>query len=281
MTGPHPGATALTLAVLAVGTLTGCGSPRPVGGPATVDMITDSGGYPARRQLIDRATERATSTCMAAAGFAWSGFAGEPGPGPGNRARDGYGITAPAVPPPGNATGGPELAALIGSPPRRATLRLPGLAQYTFPDSGCLAEGRAAVAGDTTAWARLAYLPGELNKQLSQRVAGDPRLVAARAAWSGCMAGHGHRYAAPDDIPAALAGRLRAHPEQRAALHAEETALAGLDARCNQRTRLSRTELDLRRAAVPGLGAARLEQAGELTGLAEAATVRARKILTR
>lgn len=275
------------LAVLAIGGLFGCGSPRPKStAPASpepaaaIDMITGSGTFPARRHLFDKATDTVTDQCVRAAGVPWSSRPAEPPAAsdedrildlPGRRLH-GYGIADAGNP--DDPADSPRVASLlVGSPPRYGTLTIPGMAKYTFPVTGCLAEGRAAVAGDVSTWARISYLPAEIGRRLGRAVAADPRYLAAQRRWRQCMADRDLPYATPDD--------LRTHLARTRAPRAEEIRLAVQDAQCDHDVRLSLTGLALRRAAAATLDPGLRTEMARLSAAFDAAVGRAQALLSR
>ena len=84
--------------------------------------------------------------------------------------------------------------------------------------------------------------------QLDQRIASDPRMVPAVAAWSACMRAAGYELARPQDVDSTLAAKLEAivgPPEQSgavvdydraalAALQREEVAMVAADISCEE-----------------------------------------------
>jgi hypothetical protein len=245
-----------TLAALALVPLSGCG-PQPESSTpasrldsATIDMITDSGTFPTLRYLVDRATDRATEQCMRASGVNWSAIVGKPPSAsdeerildPAARKQHGYGFADGGEPTPRGADDPRVDAAMVGSPPRYATLTVLGAARYTYPVTGCLAQARAAVVGDVATWMRISVTPQEINMRLAGAVPADPRYPAAQQRWRRCMADHHLPYSTPVD--------LRRHlVETNDTTRDEEIRLAVQDARCDHEARLSLTELSLRRSA--------------------------------
>ena len=240
-----------------------------------IDMITDSGGYPDRKYLVETADERVTAECMRSAGFTWSGFVYKPPPGSDedraldldDRRKRGYGVADPGQEPQPQI-GGPDdgrSAALFGKARKLAKLDAPGFGQAEFPVEGCLAQAHAAIFGDVATWARLMFLPQGANAILARTTDGDPRLLAAGKAWSRCMKDHGYRYAKPGEIRSDLQTSYRDDPDPVQVRQDKEIKLALQDAACDRKVGLARTELDLRRAAARMLPA---DQRSDLAHLA-------------
>jgi hypothetical protein len=247
---------------------------------AAVDMITSSGGFPARRYLVDLATDRMTERCMRAAGIGWSAPVGKPPPAsdedrildPAARRRHGYGFADGDGERPDPGGGDPRVdAAMVGSAPRYETLTVLGTARYTYPVTGCLARARAAVAGDAATWMRISVTPQEIGMRLGGAVTADARYSAAQRRWARCMADHHLRYATPED--------LRRHLVRTKADRAEEIGLAVQDARCDVAARLSRTELSLRRAAAQTVEPAQRAEMIRVSAAFATAVSRARTLL--
>jgi len=110
---------------------------------------------------------------------------------------------------------------------------------------GCSREAAAQVFGGAEVIQSLQVALDELD----QRVASDPRMVTAVAAWSGCMRAAGFDLARPEDVDTTLASRLAAivGPPQRsaavvdydkaalAALQRDEVAVVTADISCEQK----------------------------------------------
>ena len=86
-----------TLLVLMAGILSGCGSSQPGGarvpdrlGQSTVDMVTNSGDYPARLYRVALVDVVLTEKCMRDAGIPWKGDVARPNP----DADEGGGVSA-------------------------------------------------------------------------------------------------------------------------------------------------------------------------------------------
>lgn len=93
---------------------------------------------------------------------------------------------------------------------------------------GCSREAAAQVFGGEEV---IQSLQTELE-ELEQRVATDPRMVAAVKEWSACMRAAGHDLARPDEVDSTLSAKLEAivgPPERSAAVAAyDQAALAAL-----------------------------------------------------
>ncbi|MEV4416708.1 hypothetical protein [Catellatospora sp. NPDC049609] len=295
-------------ALLLAATLAGCGTTQPAGGSppaapavpieldaAALDLVTWSGTFPAGHHLVLRAMAKVTADCMRTHGFTWTPYAAEP-PLDGTdeqrtldlerRRRDGYGLWRTdgdgAQEPPSADPAADEpryQQALNGDPARTGSLDVPGLGTITYALDGCTARGYATVFGDITTWARVAYLPQGINRTAARTAAAHPRHGEALAAWSRCMAGHGHRYATPDDIRVALGTAYRQSGGRAEDRREAEVALAVQDARCDQQVRLTATELELRREAVRALAVDQRAEIARLSAGFTAAVARARSLL--
>jgi hypothetical protein len=241
-----------------------------------LDLVTDSGGEPQRRYAIELAETAVTQRCMSARGLRWSGSVLRPAPGTdedralrmADRQRQGYGTAAGDGSPPD--AGGPDPGpALFGDLDDVGQIAVAGLGTISYPRHGCLAQGYAAVYGDTATWARAAYLPQAVARTLGHAAHQDPRYLAALTHWRTCMATAGHRYADPDAVRVSVGRQQRSGKglDRKA-----EIALAVTDARCNHTAGLFRTDLAVRRdtarTSEPGLRA-------EIAGLGEAQTAAA------
>jgi hypothetical protein len=254
--------TAVALMVLWL--LFGCGYPQPKSAEpqldqATVDMITNTGGYPDRQYHVALVDMALTERCMRAAGISWRGQVDEPNPDADAGGavsvdwvrRHGYGLSD------GNTNAGqPQQptsddarlrTTLLGPRNALAKLVLPNKVVYWYPRTGCAAQAHIAVYGDLDTWARISYLPQEINLVLFNQVKADERYQAALQAWRDCMKQLNYSYVTPSDISSALAGAYRTDAEPLPQRKAKEIALALQDLGCNQQAYLSRTALQLRR----------------------------------
>ncbi|MFI7601840.1 hypothetical protein [Actinoplanes sp. NPDC049681] len=282
-------ARAVTAAMLvAVGLLSGCTSTRPESVPAaaparlseeTVDLVTESGTYPEQRWRVRVADETLTARCMRAAGFTWTGSARPPtrrsaAQELADARRHGYGMSdvgAPADPAEkadDKAAGDPRRqAALFGPDNAFARLVIDGHASYQFPRAGCMAQAHIAVYGSLDAWARITYVPQEINLTLGGRARSDARYQGALRGWQTCMAAHHHTYASPHALIAHLARKYRNDREPLAQRRSAEIRLAVQDLTCNQHAGLNATDAALRREYAQDLSPAERAELSTLTHL--------------
>lgn len=275
----------VTAVLLLVGLLSGCTSVRPESTPAVaparlseeaIDLVTSSGAVPVQMWRVQVADEKLTERCMWAAGFTWTGSAQPPAPRRdaaqmlADARRNGYGMSdvdPEAGPEPGAAPDPRMLAALIGPEEDRAELVIDGRASYSFPRTGCLADAHTAIYGSLDTWARISYIPQEINVVLGGQARTDDRYQAALQGWRACMAAHGHAYESPLDLVERLAAAYPADRRPLARRRAAETRLAVQDVTCNQQAGLSTTEDKLRREYANRLSAKERAELTELTRL--------------
>jgi hypothetical protein len=280
-------ARAVTTAMLvAVGLLSGCTSARPESAPAgppprlseeTVDLITDSGTYPEQRWRLRVADETLTARCMRAAGFTWTGSAQPPtrhgaAQELADARRHGYGMSDTAAPADpagtadGNAAEGPRRqAALFGPDDDFAQLVIDGHASYQFPRTGCMAQAHTAVYGSLDAWARITYVPQEINLTLGWQARSAHRYQAALKQWQTCMRNHRYTYHSPADILDQLATKYLSDHEPLARRRAAEIRLAVQDVSCGQHVGLKSTEDLLRRELAQRLSPTERTELTQLT----------------
>ncbi|WP_327048913.1 hypothetical protein OG320_14105 [Microbispora sp. NBC_01189] len=277
------------LALLACGACasqaSGVTDPGPRLGVAALDLVTASGGFPARARVLTLAEERLVQECMARRGHTYWPITPEPVTGsdeqrtvdlPGRRAH-GYGL---AVKQPGPPRVGPDedkppfQRAMFGDRKREGQLRLPNGSTLSFPTSGCVPEARATLYGDQLLWARVDAVPQVVRTTLR---AEGPELTKARAQWAACMATAGYRYT---DSRAAVADLAAAYQrENTPALRAREIAVATADGECALRAHVPSTESALRRAQAQRLPAAERREISELAEAHCAAYRRAEGVL--
>ena len=244
---------------------------------AVVDLATLSGGWPRAQSLLLTATDRLDTQCLRAAGFPVPELPPEQLSAPEDtaatvdlpgRRRYGYGIATPypQSPPPAAQTYAQTLsgsratafaAAQFGAGRPETTVGLLGVATVSVPTQGCVARSRSRLAGSVTAWARLYYIPQQVETALDGQARTDPRYLAAQSAWSRCMAARGRSYPGPDAAVQALTARYRAGGGT-AAFRREEVAVAVADGQCAASVRLPQTRLAVDRALVPRLPSAEL-----------------------
>jgi hypothetical protein len=255
---------------------------------ATVDMVTNSGGFPESSHDIDVVDAELTRRCMKAAGFTWwrTAVAAR------TRAaidadylarirRQGYGLSEEPEPPP---KAGPvadrsrERDALLGPPDDLATLRTPAGGVFSYPRHGCQARSRLMIFGDLDSWARATRYPQEFNRQIARASEADPRYLAKQKEWRACMAGKGYSYRTPDDIAGRLTEAYRTDSRPLAERRAAEIKIALDDFGCVKSARLAETSLQLRREYAQKLPAADRAELARLAGVFSDATKRAEKL---
>jgi hypothetical protein len=269
----------VTATLLATGLLSGCArnSPAPPDtslSEAAVDIATQSGAYPDQMERVSLAENKLIERCMRGAGFTWSGAARRPArPSDAevlaNARRNGYGMSAAGSPsaPPGTADDGPRIrAALLGPDDDLARLVIDGRAAYWFPRTGCAAQAHIAVYGTLDDWARVSYVPPEIDLILGEQAESDDLYQAALGQWRTCMATHHHTYASPAAVPTELAAKYRTDDEPLAQRRAREITIAVDDATCAQQVGLTATRNALRRQHAQQLSS---PQRAELARLAD------------
>ncbi|MFG1913275.1 hypothetical protein [Micromonospora sp. NPDC048898] len=244
-----------------------------------VDLVTDSGAQPARRLFTTAAEEEVTRRCMAALGETYRPYVPPLAAGddehrlvdlPKRRSR-GYEFTSPVNPP----SVGPDAKrpafqkALFGDGSRDLGLTLPDASVVSFPSSGCVAQGRAAVYTDVVRWARVDSIPQVIGNRLRDQVSGSPELAAATRRWASCMRSKGLPYARP------------AAAREAAGVPAREVTIAVADGECDLQAHLTGTELALRRQAATRLPAADRRELNDLASTACTAAKEAAHILIR
>ncbi|MEV6481005.1 hypothetical protein [Streptomyces sp. NPDC051576] len=259
----------------------GCTS-RPAGsGPTTApaaptvsmtDLATRSGGWPAGAGALQTATDVLEQSCMKAAGFAFPARPAVRLPVPEDesaaigltkRRTQGYGLAvrndADAREPVNHSYEALSTVAKkryqdadVGAGAPHTTVRLYGRATASVPTDGCVAESRARLAGDVKTWARLTYIPEQLDERLTQEAARDPRYLRALDAWRSCMTTHGLHYTSPTEAVTALRERY-AKEGVTERLKRDEINVAVTDGSCATRTHLPTTLLHVRRAHVTQL----------------------------
>ncbi|WP_018352840.1 hypothetical protein [Longispora albida] len=287
-----------TLMVLMVGLLSGCGDPRPESAPvpdrldqATVDMITNTGAYPARLYQVSLAANAQAERCMRDAGIPWRGGVTKPNP----NADEGGGVSVEWVRQHGygmsdgtpSAGGQPEQPAgddprlrdtLLGPPAALAKLTAPNGVVYWYPRQGCAAKGHLALYGDLDTWARITYFPQEISRDLFRRATADERYQAALGRWRVCMAQYGYAYGAPDDVTAALGKQYENSAEPLGQRKEKEITIALRDVGCDRQAGLSKTGLELRREFAQTIEPAQRAEMARLSGLFARAEERSGKL---
>lgn len=278
----------MTALLLAVGLLSGCTHTQPEStltappaplSDAALDMVTRSGGYPDQLWRVTLAEEKLTERCMRAAGFTWTGSTQPPARHSGAEAladahRNGYGMSDPSPPPTAAEEthaaedDDPRLrAALLGPDNDLAQLAINGHAAYWFPRTGCAAQAHIAIYGSLDTWARISYIPQEINLTLSDQALSDRRYQAALHQWRTCMARHHFKYASPTDILNKLAAKYRNDHEPLTRRRAAEITIAVQDVTCDQHVGLTSTHDTLRREYAQKLSPSERAELTRLTQL--------------
>jgi hypothetical protein len=256
-------------------------------------MITNTGGYSMRRYRVDEVDVSLTRQCMRSAGFTWAGVADKPHP-DANEGQPvsldyirGHGYGLSEKPPAGGAEMAGPVAddtrfrtALLGPADDLAELAAPHDIVYSFPRQGCAAQAHIAVYGDLDTWARIFYLPQEINLGLHAEATADLRYAAKLREWRTCMAGKHYSYESPNDVVERL---TEAYPSDRRPLQqrrAAEIKIAVQDALCDKQVRLSATALALRREYAQRLQPSDRAEMTRLSALFDAAEQRS-QILSR
>jgi hypothetical protein len=216
---------------------------------------------------------------MRVAGFTWTGSARPPtrrsaAQELADARRHGYGMSdtaAPADPaekPADKAAGDRRRqAALFGPDDAYAQLAIDGQVSYRFPRTGCMAQAHIAVYGSLDAWARISYVPQEINLTLGGQARSDPRYQSALKRWQACMAAQHYTYASPPALMTQLTTKYRNDHRTLAQRRSAEIKLAVRDVTCNQQTGLNSTEARLRREYAQRLGPAERTELTALTQL--------------
>ncbi|MFE4627451.1 hypothetical protein [Streptomyces mirabilis] len=269
--------------------------------PATseaVDLATRSGGWPKTEEELQNAANRLDERCLREAGFAVPTAPAVRLPAPedekaaialGQRSNLGYGIATPAHESTASAVetyvqtlSHPEQiryrAAQFGSGAPRTTIVLIPPAKVQVADGGCVATGRRSLAGDLRTWARLDYIPDQLDSQLSAQAMKVPRYKAALASWRACLKARSFDFPSPEAAQTALRKEYaRIGPSRR--FKRREIAVAVADGECAQKAHLPTVLLAARRSLVEHLPSSELSSLRSLCTKRHTALARARKTL--
>jgi hypothetical protein len=242
-----------------------------------LDLLTMSGSYPTRKRVLDLAEEKLVEQCMAGHGQIYQSFVPSLLVGSDEerivdlprRRTEGYGLapgqpTPPHVAP--NADQPEYQRALFGDDQHRQELRLPNGAVHSYPTTGCVAESRATLYGDTVRWARVVSVPQVYDNYLRAQTRDASELASAITDWASCMAAAGYPHpnpeAASNDISAAY--RLNGPSPD---LRRREIAVAVSDGTCALRVHLPATDLQLRRGRAEFLPADQRRDLNEIADL--------------
>ena len=152
------------------------------------------------------------------------------------------------------------------SAPRRTrrAIELPGTGPVSFPGRGVCFEAQAELFGDILTWARVTYVPEELNNKLTGLVTSAPAYTQTMQRWSGCMARRGYHYAFPAKAKEDLAARYKAEGKSDLLLE-QEIAVAVADTECARQTGITQVVLDLKKSSASTLSASEQRSLSELS----------------
>jgi hypothetical protein len=286
---------ALLIAALAVLTACDTGDSASGNGPAlsraALDLLTTSGGYPAREYQLTVAEARLTQRCMTAHGLVYRLY--EPTRPVGSdeeqvvdlpsRRAVGYGIDTPGggEPPRDPGSDSPHYQeVLFGDAEHRQEMRLPNGATHSFVGNGCIAQARLRLYGDLGLWSRIVTIPPITDNDLRDQVSDAPELARAMTRWATCMAEAGYPYPTPEAASTAVSEAYQKEGHTPA-MRDREIATAVADGECALRAHVPATELSLRRAAAKSLPAAARRELNELAAAHCAAARTAQTVTLR
>ncbi|MFE3032918.1 hypothetical protein ACFXKY_14890 [Streptomyces canus] len=284
----------------------GCTSTQPVGsGPkpsvnaAMTDVATRSGRWPTGAGLLQAAFDHLDRTCLGKAGFHMPTLPRAPQPSPDNEAEVvnlsgrehyGYGIATPRDSSTGAQGANAYVSALSNKDKRRfidaqfgpraprTAVNLHGKSTATVPAGGCVAAARRELAGNVQTWAKIDYIPQQLDDQVSRAAEQDPSYQAALDRWRACMTRRGYVYTSPEAAAKSMQDE-HAQGATGSVFQHREIAVAVADGRCEIRTHLPSEVLRIRRQHVAQLATGDLLLLRSVTGDWESAVTRARSTL--
>jgi hypothetical protein len=277
--------TRIGVAVVAVLMLAGCRDGDPAStvygelaaGGTAFDLLTQSGSYHRHQHTLTVAEETLVERCMAAKGLHYP--VRTPAPVHGSdeertlsleqRRKEGYGLFASYTADPTDGRRSPAPAdryvqqlperersdyilALFGDESMRKGIRLAVGGEVTFPGSGCVFDSQNLIYGDIMTWARITYIPEELNNKLTGRVVASAEYTTTMGGWSTCMARQGHDFPGPSEAKNHLAERYAAEGATEH-LRADEIAVAVTDADCARQHGVPRLVLSLKERELASL----------------------------
>jgi hypothetical protein len=191
------------------------------------------------------------------------------------RRRTGYGLATPA------GTGVPALdryvkglprqereaftRALFGEESQRRGIDLPGSGPVSFPSQGCVYEAQSKLFGDILTWARVTYVPEDLNNKLSKGITNSDVYAQAMRKWRECMKRRGYDYELPAKAQEDLSERYKKNGVSEQLLR-EEIAVAVADAECAREVGIPQLVLSLKKSNVATLTDAERRSLRELSG---------------
>jgi hypothetical protein len=285
---------------------TGTGAASPSGGSAALtvealDMVTQSGSWPATEDQLNAAIDLLVGKCMAAHGQRFTGglnHAVDNGDEPlivnmTNRRAQGYGLSgagsdsaAPATPQDAYVASLPMparqryLQVLFGSDADRIVVDIPGGGQASYPAKGCQASAIRTLAGDISRWGLITYVPQELGNRLADEVPTTSGYQAALARWQTCMAARNMPYRNPDEAVRALRAEYKTKGATPA-VRSSEITTAVADGGCALQAHLPLAALTARRALAERLPESDRQNLLELTKARTVAISRAAGVIGR
>jgi hypothetical protein len=115
-----------------------------------------------------------------------------------------------------------------------ATMTLPGGSSVSYETGGCTASARTTLFGSMGAYVASTYVPQVVGIRFEAYLANDGPSTSALRDWRSCMSSAGLTFADPGTAIASLQTDQR----DRASLDRQQTAMAGADRACDDRTHL-------------------------------------------
>jgi hypothetical protein len=155
---------------------------------------------------------------------------------PNYASRSGYGIAA-AMQATQNSHENADLdRILLGSDTGMLQVTMPGSYTMMVPRSGCFARAREELgSGDIISWARVEYLPEQLQSWVVSTTPETAAMREAQAKWRSCVAVAGYRVEKPSDLRQALQASAPSIPSAfptSDSFASAEVAAAETDLRC-------------------------------------------------
>lgn len=262
-----------------------------------LDLLTQSGSFHQQKYLLTAAEEVLVGRCMRDQGVA---YPKEPPKADtrtdeeralnlAERRRLGYGLSRAngsdvpaldqyvrALPARARAT---FTRALFGAEEQRRAIELPGTGPVSFPGEGCLHDAQATLYGDILTWARVTYVPEELNNKVAALATASPEYNQAMRRWATCMRQAGYAYALPAKVSEDFSGRYKAHGKSKDLLQ-QEIKAAVADATCAQQVGITGLVIDLKKAKAATLSVSELHSLSELSSVWSHAATTAEAVLT-
>jgi hypothetical protein len=130
------------------------------------------------------------------------------------------------------------------------TFTVAGIAQHTYPKSGCGASGLSGLYGSPLLAVEASYLPEDLGLVVNRDVLSDPRFVETANRWAACFAVATSRHVSSPYavVTTLLEGEQGGAGPVAPQMREYEVRLAVADARCQYSTGFVRTVVALRRS---------------------------------